>query len=181
MSNEDYFHYFINLKFNNPKRQISVKLIEHRPTFNDYFEVMDNAVYSDQINVMANSDIFFTENLTDISGYMEGLNNNTCVALSRYEYDPINGLTPFHRADSQDTWIFKNSPKIRTELDYGMGMAGCDNRLAFDIRNHGYQVINPCKSIVTYHLHTSNVRNYLNEQNEPINRIPPPYHLVTTQ
>ena len=54
----------------------------------------------------------------------------------------------------------------------------CDNRLAHDIQSHGYNVINPSHTIKTYHLHNSNIRNYLNDRNEPIERIPQPYLLV---
>jgi len=54
----------------------------------------------------------------------------------------------------------------------------CDNRLAYDIQAHGYNVINSCHTIKTYHLHNSNIRNYLNDKNEPIERIPQPYLLV---
>jgi hypothetical protein len=179
ISAEDYYDYFQSLELNT--RKISFSFVESRPTFNTFFEKMYLPLYSNQINVMANSDIFFTEGLSDIRDYMSNLDTHTCVALSRYDYDRTNGLTPFHRADSQDTWIFNDRPQIRTELEFGMGMAGCDNRLAYDIINQGYQIINPCSSIVTYHLHSSNVRNYLNDKSEPINRIPPPYHLVTPQ
>jgi hypothetical protein len=100
------------------------------------------------------------------------------LALSRYDFDAKGNIQPFLRADSQDTWVFYGNPRIRTELEYGMGIAGCDNRLAYDIQAHGYNVVNPSHSIKTFHLHNSNVRNYLNDQNEPIERIPQPYLLV---
>lgn len=181
MTEYDYDNYFKLLDKNNPIPQIYVKFVADRPTFNDYFDEMNDAIYADQINIIGNSDIFFTEHLTDIREYMSRLGNDTCVALSRYDYDPVSGVTPFHRPDSQDTWIFNDCPEVKTELEYGMGMAGCDNRLAYDIINHGYYITNPCSYIATYHYHSSNVRNYLNENNEPINRIPPPYHLITPQ
>jgi hypothetical protein len=148
--------------------------IGKRATFNDYFFIMDKDEYADNINIMSNSDIFFGD-LALIKPY---LTNRTVLALSRYDFDAKGNIQPFLRADSQDTWVFYGNPRIRTELEYGMGIAGCDNRLAYDIQAHGYNVINPSHSIKTFHLHNSNVRNYLNDQNEPIERIPQPYLLV---
>lgn len=151
--------------------------IGKRASFNDYFKIMDEYEYADDINIMSNSDIFF-DNLDNIKDYLANLTNKTCLALSRYDFHTNGHTEPFLRADSQDTWIFTGNPKIHTELEYGMGIAGCDNRLAYDIQAHGYDVINPSHTIKTFHLHLSNVRNYLNDQNEPIERIPQPYYLV---
>jgi hypothetical protein len=158
-----------------------IKFIDKRATFNDMFAVMDSGEYADDYNIMANTDIFFTEGLTDLKAYTETLEKNICVALSRYDYQMNGYVTPFHRADSQDTWGFFGNPFVRTSIEFGMGMAGCDNRLAHEIVQHGYQVVNPCSQIATYHLHQSNVRNYLNDNNEPKERIPPPYVLVKPQ
>jgi len=151
--------------------------IGKRASFNDYFSIMDNDEYADDINIMSNSDIFF-DNLNIIKDYLANLTNVTCLALSRYDFHTNGVSEPFLRADSQDSWIFKGNPQVYTELEYGMGIAGCDNRLAYDIQLHGYDVINPSHTIKTFHLHQSNVRNYLNDQNEPIERIPQPYYLV---
>jgi len=148
-----------------------------RASFNDFFAIMGKDEYFNDINVMSNSDIFF-EDLDIIKDYIANVPKNTCLALSRYDYHSNGYIQPFLRADSQDTWIFNGNPKIHTELDYGMGIAGCDNRLAYDIQSHGYNVINPCHTIKTYHLHNSNIRNYLNDKNEPIERIPQPYLLI---
>ena len=151
--------------------------IAKRALFNDYFSIMDNDEYADDINIMSNSDIFF-DDLDNVKDYLANLSNKTCLALSRYDFHTNGHIEPFLRADSQDTWIFKGNPKVRTELEYGMGIAGCDNKLAYDIQAHGYNVINPSNTIKTFHLHNSNVRNYLNQQNEPKERIPQPYLLV---
>lgn len=125
MTEHDYENYFKLLDKENPIPEIFVKFVEDRPTFNTYFEEMNDAIYSDQINIIGNSDLFFTYHLTDIREYMSKLDNHTCVALSRYDYDPEHGVTPFHRADSQDTWIFNDCPEIKTELEFGQGEAGC--------------------------------------------------------
>jgi len=151
--------------------------IGKRASFNDFFAIMDEDDYSNDINILSNSDIFF-DDLDIIKNYIANVPTNICLALSRYDYHSNANIVPFLRADSQDTWIFNGNPKIHTQLEYGMGIAGCDNRLAYDIQAHGYNVINPSHTIKTYHLHNSNIRNYLNDKNEPIERIPQPYLLV---
>ena len=52
-----------------------------------------------------------------------------------------------------------------------MGIRGCDNRLAYEIKEAGYKILNPSKSIVTVHIHSSNKGN-LNPNQETI---PEPY------
>jgi len=164
------------------KHKLSIEYVDERPTFNDFFEIMDREEYAHSINILSNTDIIFTKGLGDILAYVNKIESNTCLALSRYDYNMADNTTKeFHRPDRQDTWIFKGNPKVRTSIPYGMGMAGCDNKLAYDISQHGYNVINPCKSIHTYHIHHSNVRNYLNEENQPTYRVPPPYKLINVE
>ncbi len=147
--------------------------IGRRASFNDFFELLEKQE-PDSINVMSNSDIFFD----DLSLIKDLSKPDVCLALSRYDFHKDGTLTPFLRPDSQDTWIFYGNPKIRTELDYGMGMAGCDNRLAYDISQQGFSVINPASIIKTYHYHDSGIRNYLGEDKTPTYRVPVPYLLV---
>ena len=155
---------------------VSDKLILHvgyeRPTFNDFFEIMSIPEFSNDINILANTDIFF-QDLQQIRNY--GLDDKTCLALSRWDYSEDGNAILFDRADSQDTWIFYGSPKIRTSIDFHAGEAGCDNRLAYELQQSGCNVTNPSKSIKTYHYHNSNIR-YWNQGQYPT--VPPPYLLI---
>jgi len=157
---------------------VSDKLILHvgyeRPTFNDFFKIMSKPEFSNDINILANTDIFF-DDLSQIINY--GLCENTCLALSRWDYPKDGNATHFDRVDSQDTWIFYGSPKIMTSIDFILGKGGCDNRLAYELQQCGYNVINPSKTIKTYHYHNSNLRTW-NEIGKPI--VPPPYLLLPT-
>lgn len=146
--------------------------IGKRALFNDFFELLEKQ-NQDSINIITNSDIFFD----DLS--LIKIEQGVCYALSRYDYHIDGSTTPFLRPDSQDTWIFYGCPKIRTQIDYGMGMAGCDNRLAHDLSQQGLTIKNPSYSIKTYHYHDSNVRNYLGIDETPTYRVPTPYLLVT--
>jgi len=150
-----------------------------RPTFNDFFTYMDKPHFSDSINVLTNSDIFFEDLQLLKDFYSVTKDRKHCLALSRWDATS-NGYVHFDRADSQDTWVFYGNPNIRTSIDFTMGVAGCDNRLAYEIQQCGYSVSNPSKTIKSLHQHESNIRNYLKDNGEPIVRIPPPYHLIPT-
>ncbi len=150
-----------------------------RPTFNDFFKVC--SLRPNDINIIANSDIYFdAEALYNIQkAFMNHKNpNQLCLALTRY--DMANGLPNFmNRADSQDVWAFMGKvPQLEGADFYIGGVAGCDNRIAKILENNGYNVVNPSIDIKTYHVHETNVRNYIDEKGNVKETIPPPYKLV---
>lgn len=152
-----------------------------RATFNDFFWLANRfSTGSDTISVIANSDIFFPE-LETLKTFMQHLEDkeNTCLALSRWDINESGVPVHFNRADSQDTWIFYGNVKVKLPLDFGMGVAGCDNRLAHELSISGYRVLNPSKHIKTNHFHLSGVRNYIDESGNVKDKVPPPYLLVT--
>jgi hypothetical protein len=104
------------------------------------------------------------------------------LALSRWEIQNLekNISTHFDRDDSQDTWIFLGSVNNINLADFTLGVCGCDNKIAYLLGENGYYVINPSKTLKTYHLHLTNVRNYLNVVGEATERIPPHYKLIET-
>jgi hypothetical protein len=162
--------------------RIKCIILNTRPSFNDFFIAMSFEEYSQDINVLSNTDIFFTD-LIPITYYFENVPNsdNHCLALSRWDYYPDGSSVHFDQADSQDTWVFKGTPNVKVELKYTMGIAGCDNRLAHDISQSNYVVLNPSKSIKSYHYHVTNVRNYLDNTGVPKERVPSPYLLVNPE
>lgn len=150
---------------------------DKRPSFNDFFDACEDCC----INVISNTDIFFTENSVEcIKHFFSTIEDkdNNCLALSRWDYYPDGTSSHFNRADSQDTWCLYGKPKIRTSIDFTLGRAGCDNRIAYELKEGGYNVLNPSNSIRTYHLHNSNIRNYIKDGIVQ-NRVEPPYYLVT--
>lgn len=147
-----------------------------RPTFNELFSLC----MPDAVNIIANSDIEFTTQAVDL--IVENLQPNQCYALSRYDF--INGTpTLWSHADSQDVWCFRGVPR-GIDAPFTMGVAGCDNSLAWLIKMAGYDIRNPSKTIRTYHRHDVPWRSYLVDPEgkarggDKIERIPPPYHLV---
>lgn len=145
-----------------------IKLIETkaRPTYLDFFT--EGNTYLDKLVIVANSDIFFDSSLENAVDYIKG--KNRILALTRYEYVLQLNLSyssvMMMGCDSQDSWIF--TPIIDTQdmdISFGLGVPGCDNRLAFELSKK-YEVINPSLKIKTHHLHESNYRTY-----DPNNRL----------
>lgn len=69
------------------------------------------------------------------------------------------GKGSFRAEVSQDTWIWK-SPIRDFKCDWTLGIAGGDNKVAYEAAQVGYEVLNPCLSVYTYHRHTSKVRHW---------------------
>ena len=136
-----------------------------RPTYLDLFKLCE----PDRINVIANSDIYFDESIN----LAKGMNENECYALTRYD----NGRL-WHKGHlSQDVWIFNGAVKqelLQREVDFNLGVPGCDNRIAYEIHKAGYSVLNPSLSIKTHHNHDSKFRTYDRKKE----KIKPPYMLI---
>lgn len=146
-----------------------------RPTYSDVFKIVNSITTTDEINIIANTDIYFLER--DIS-LMHQINwNNLCLALTRWD-DLENGDIKFHgQACSQDVWIFKGAIK-EINGGFNLGVPGCDNRIAWEIEQAGYDIINPSLDVKSYHLHNSGVRKYDLGAGKVTHRIEKPYKSI---
>ena len=133
---------------------INVIRIFERPTFNKFFDSINEVTSNDDINVISNSDIYFDESLNRLN---EINLTNFCFALTRWDVwnDGRARLTEI--SESQDCWIFKGKINI-INANIKIGIPGCDNRLAYEIKEAGYNLTNPSISIRAYHLHISEYR-----------------------
>jgi hypothetical protein len=147
--------------------KIIVREFKHRPTFSDFFNTARE--FNCEYSVFANSDIFFDDSVSHFSDLKISDGVHECYALTRWEYK--SGLQEMIY-DSQDAWVFKDIFKP-TYCDYTMGRAGCDNRLAYELSNVGYKVINPSSKIKCWHVHDEKPRNFDNKE-----RVKPPYKMV---
>lgn len=137
------------------------------------------------INIIANSDIYTSSHaVSAITGfYSDPANAKVCMALSRWDVGP-DGVTAIHHAhrDSQDAWVYLGKPPnalIEVALHVPMGIPGCDNRLCRLFADHGYTVINPSRTVRTFHLHNSGYRTYgTGRGGAKAERVPPPYLLI---
>lgn len=150
-------------------------LPEGRPTFNEMFRLCK----PETINVLANSDIYFER-------WDVGEMHRACapdvrrfvLVLSRWDVKPDGTAIHHDHRDSQDVWVFLGQPE-GIDAPFTMGNPGCDNALAWLIKQAGYAVINPSKTIRTYHLHNVPWRSYGEGRGMPkMHRISPPYELV---
>ncbi|MBN9120700.1 MAG: hypothetical protein J0I06_16385, partial [Planctomycetes bacterium] len=81
-----------------------------------------------------------------------------CVALTRWERPA--GAEPRVECwdNSQDAWLFRGRVRPVYACDFPLGIYGCDNRIAWELRHADYWVINPCYDVRAWHLHASGVR-----------------------
>lgn len=128
---------------------------QKRVKFSEYFEHINKITKQDDVNIVCNSDIYFEEEIL----LSEKIKEDQVFALSRWDLQTNGSIKFFDRFDSQDAWIFRGKIKP-IYADFYMGYRGCDNRLAHELAQSGYQVFNPSKTLKAIHVHTSNIRNY---------------------
>ncbi len=137
--------------------RVERRRFSERPTYRDYFQWANECLSSDDdYSVIANSDLYFDDTLLPL---VRCLKLGQCAALSRWDVQADGSARLFDRNDSQDVWIFKG--KIRPVVsDYLMGVPRCDNRLLYELRRAGYEVINPSFSVRAFHRHAGERMEY---------------------
>lgn len=175
--------------FNNHKGKIFFKKVDCRPTYNDFFEASKLDFFNDKPNKLffvSNTDIYF-EDLYKVENFYDLVSDkqNTVLALSRWDVQSDGSIKYIDRLDCQDAWIFYNSIDFRLSENFTMGIAGCDNRLAYELYRQNYNILNPSDTIKIYHYHLSNVRRYINDSeiheafvSKESKRINGPYYLL---
>lgn len=147
-------------KFDNHPKIVCLDCTSVKPTYQRFITAINTYEWSENaINIIANTDIIFDETIK----LADNMGVNDCYALSRWELKPdyTKHLTQIQVfGDSQDSWIFKGKIKPMEYCDFPIGTRGCDNRIAYEIQKAGYKITNPSKSIHTWHLHNSGVRDY---------------------
>ena len=144
--------------------------IENRPTYNDIFSIINNITMSENINMIINSDCFI-----DVNSAINIKNNieiGEFWALSRKEIIskyPLIGAGRVNDYGSQDAWIIKGKIDRNVDVDFTMGVPGCDNKITYIMNNAGYVVLNPSLDVYVYHNHASQLRRYTEDDriNEP--------------
>lgn len=124
-----------------------------RPTYKDFFTIIDMISKKDDINIISSNDIFYDESLK----YLNDMKSNDYYQLCRYEY-PANSFT--FAGDMQDVHIFKSFLNVNYEnFNFNLGVLGCDNKFLAEMCKSGYDCSNPYDKIKTFHNHQSNYRN----------------------
>ena len=154
-------------------RRLSIFKVNHRPTFEDFFDLANSRVLSEcDLSVIANSDIFFDKSVCLLSDFLQ---YDTCAALSRWDMLPNGDWRLFNRSDSQDAWVFRGSIRP-VSSDFCVGIPRCDNRILYELKRAGYSVINPAFSIRSMHLHAGTRPEYPAVITGAF--VPPPYEYL---
>jgi hypothetical protein len=125
-----------------------------RPRYNDFFNVINKVSNSNDINIIANTDIFFKDDF-EIIKHLDL--ENKCFTLTRWDIKEDFEAEFLGRVDSQDVWIFKGKIKD-IDGNFYLGSLGCDNKIAYEIQKAGYNISNPSLTVRSYHLHLSQYR-----------------------
>jgi GR25 family glycosyltransferase involved in LPS biosynthesis len=169
------------------EKLIKIK-IDGQPRYRDFFNIIDFYTNESDINIILNSDCYIDE--TGIDLIKNNISEDDAYVLSRWDILEIKPLKIKHfnkvynndQGVSQDAWIFIGHPKKELDGDYKMGMAGCDNSIAYEFYTSGYKISNPSFSIKIYHYHLTNIRTYgdygTNFDNRSEHRIQLPHKFV---
>jgi hypothetical protein len=151
--------------------KVETILISSRPTYATFFEIINSREANKDWHVIANSDIYFDDTILNLNYY--GKAQEVALALTRYDVQK-RGVTFYNRTDSQDVWCFHSKVMNCSLADVMLGVPGCDNAIAYSLFKAGYKVHNVSKSIRTYHLHLTGVRNYTHKDkvNQPYKNVP---------
>ncbi|MCP9797729.1 exostosin family protein [Cyanobium sp. Lug-B] len=118
----------------------------------------------DSIALLVNSDIYLAEGLEHLEAVFD--TPKAFMALSRYNPEPgcerlrLNAYPHW----TQDTWGIRTDAPVPQSLLYSstfsLGFPGCDNRIAYVMWSHGFQVKNPGYFVKTVHEHQEVSRPY---------------------
>ena len=160
------------------KKIVKIDMFNIQPTFDDIFNVVNFNTKNDDLNILLNSDCFVDED--NVQLILDNIKHRVVYCLSRWN---ITKLLPFkcehYDLDcSQDAWIFLGEID-NLKGDFKMGVPGCDNVIAYEFENSGYQILNPSKDIKIYHYHFSDIRTYgVSHEDKEKNRVRRPYKFI---
>lgn len=132
----------------------------HRLTYFEMFKTV-NQSFSNQICIVSNADIYFDESIVKLN-HLDY--KNKIIALSSYDNE-----TRLLEDYSIDSWILKSTNLPYTEHE--IGKSHDDLRLLKRLKEHGLEIINPCKEIFSYHIDNSKQLKYV--PNELLDYIEP--------
>lgn len=134
-----------------------VTLVPHgkRATFDEYFACA-NAQLAGKRVILSNADIYFDVSLTKLD---ELDIRRMMICLARWDV-LSDGTSKLYDVNfSQDAWIFVPPIKLR-QCNFTFGVAGCENRVAFEANRAGLKVANYARTIRAHHLHLTPVRRW---------------------
>lgn len=131
-----------------------------QPIYSDYFSYI-LANLPDAICMIANSDIYLRDCDVKLINHLK--THKVAYALTRYEHDMSCYLIDNY-LNSHDSYLFCSrfidSGIIGDHTNYKQNLPGIESHIISNFVKSGFEVKNPCKQIVTVHLHKSGLRNH---------------------
>ena len=149
--------------------KIEQQVIGHRLNFRTIFKYIQEKIPAGALVAVANADIYLDESWRLL--WSVDMHNKFLSLLRWDEQESDDGKSMIPpvlfgpRSDSQDTWVLSaDSVRLRTwdweALDIKFGQNGCDNAINAEMLKNRFAVTNPCMSLITHHVHMSDVRTY---------------------
>lgn len=143
-----------NIDFPYTDSKLEIISTNIRPTYQFFFNLMNEVGSDMDVMILANSDIYPSGDVKRLFPMPRGF----AYAISRWDTDKDKAEL-YDRRDSQDVWAFQH-PVLIADADFPMGVPGCDNKIAHVIKQAKYTIKNPSRSFRFFHVHESNIRNY---------------------
>ena len=89
--------------------RIKIKHVGGRPTYEQYFDWISELATDDDISFIANTDIFFDEQLAFFGSWT--IPKDGALALARWDIKESGEHLLLDRNDSQDVWVFRGPVK----------------------------------------------------------------------
>jgi hypothetical protein len=137
--------------------RVAIRRISRRPRYKDFFDWINEVAAPTDFSIIANTDICFDESLQLLPRMLA--DSRLVLALSRWDVSADQRVEIFDRGDSQDSWIFRG-PVGAVGGDFPLGVYDCDNKIAWELQQAGYRVLNPAFGLRSYHHHQSGYRSY---------------------
>jgi hypothetical protein len=137
---------------NNQQFNLIVLDSAEKPTFDFFFQKINQLAGPNDISIICSPDMFFDSSIMRAST----IKQKEVYAITCSDWHRNGSITPLAKADSQGVWIIKgNVPDMIG--DFPINKSGADNRIAYEFQKAGYKVINPSLSIKAFRVHDSGI------------------------
>lgn len=158
----------------NPHIEVVVLEAQARLSYQALFDAANARLAStDDISVIANADMYFDDTIV----LAAALGPTDAYALSRYDVR-ADGTAQLIDSLGIDAWLFRGLIE-GIKAAFPLGSWATDVRLNAEIVAAGYRLYNPAKTIKSYHVHASNIRNYRQICMYPGQEVTIPPHALT--
>jgi hypothetical protein len=141
--------------------KVQIETIEGRMTYASALKAIQTHCPLSAFAMFSNSDIWFDKSLA-VLWSIPLAERRLFLALLRWDGEEPTLFGP--RSDSQDSWIVARSTLDfevqEEEFGFPFGKPGCDNAISVAMLRKKCLVVNPAYSIITHHVHASNIRTY---------------------